>query len=324
MSNLERRPTLTSSADPAPAVLAEPEVLTAREVDLGEGMPVRRLLPKRGHTTIGAWCFVDHFGPIDTVAPVRHGLRVPPHPHTGLQTVTWLVEGTVLHRDSIGSEQLIRPGQLNLMTAGRGIAHSEESPPERPPLLHGVQLWTALPRGSDRVEPVFDHLPELPTAATGGMRLTVLMGELLGAASPARTFSPIVGADIAIDAATDDDLPLRPGFEYGVLAMSGRAELHVSGHGVTVEPGRMVYLHPGSTHVGVRSTGPARLLLLGGEPFGEPIVMWWNFVAHTFEEIAEAHADWRAASSRFGEVAGYPYGPRLEVPPLPPGRLRPR
>lgn len=318
MSNLERTPALATSTDQPAPPRPEPEVLTAREVDLGDGLPVRRLLPRRGHTTIGAWCFVDHFGPLDAVG--HDGLRVPPHPHTGLQTVTWLLEGTVLHRDSIGSEQLIRPGQLNLMTAGRGIAHSEESPPDRPPVLHGVQLWTALPSASDQVEPGFEHLAELPQASTGGMRLTVLLGELLGAVSPASTYSPVVGADVAIEAATDDDLPLRPDFEYGLLALSGQAAVD----GATVEPGRLAYLPPGHDHVAVRTTGPARLLLLGGAPFGEPIVMWWNFVAHTYEEIAQAHADWAASSDRFGQVRGYPHGPRLAVPPLPPGRLRPR
>ena len=316
MSNLERSPTLATSAERPPR--PEPEVLTAREVDLGDGLPVRRLLPKRGRTTIGAWCFVDHFGPLDAAG--HDGLRVPPHPHTGLQTVTWLLEGTVLHRDSLGSEQLIRPGQLNLMTAGRGIAHSEESPPDRPPVLHGVQLWTALPSGWEEIEPAFEHLAELPVASTGGLRLTVLAGELLGAASPASVYSPIVGADIAIDAATDDDLPLRPDFEHGLLVLSGRAAID----GSVIEPGRLAYLPPGRDHAAVRTGGPARLLLLGGAPFGEPIIMWWNFVAHTYEEIARAHADWEAESDRFGPVRGYPYGPRLAVPPLPPGRLRPR
>jgi redox-sensitive bicupin YhaK (pirin superfamily) len=320
MSNLERAPTAAVSTGERPVRHPEPELLDAREVDLGEGMPVRRLLPKRGHTTVGPWCFVDHFGPLD--AARGDGLRVPPHPHTGLQTVTWLLEGTVLHRDSLGSEQLIRPGQLNLMTAGRGIAHSEESPTQRPPVLHGVQLWTALPGGWDTIEPAFEHLPELPVAATaaGGLRLTVLMGELLGAASPATAYSPVVGADVAVDAATDDDLPLRPDFEHALLALSGRAVVD----GATIQPGRMAYLAPGREHVAVRTGGPARLLLLGGEPFGEPIIMWWNFVTHSHEELVRAHADWQASSERFGQVRGYPYGPRLEVPPLPPGRLRPR
>jgi redox-sensitive bicupin YhaK (pirin superfamily) len=320
MSNLERSPTLSTSTDDRgaePASSGATELLSAREVDLGDGMPVRRLLPKRGHTTVGPWCFADHFGPLDAAA--GSGLRVPPHPHTTLQTVTWLLEGTVLHRDSLGSEQLIRPGQLNLMTAGPGIAHSEESPPERPAVLHGVQLWTALPAGAD-VAPAFDHLPELPVASTSGLRLTVLMGELLGARSPATAYAPIVGADVAAAAATDDDLPLRADFEHAVMALTGPAVVD----GATIEPGRMAYLAPGREHVAIRTTGPARLLLIGGAPFGERIIMWWNFVAHTYEELAAAHADWQAGAERFGQVRGYPYGPRLDAPPLPPGRLRPR
>src|SRR6266511_1214948 len=218
MSNLERTPTLTRSQECEPAA-PEPvrELLAAREVDLGEGTPVRRLLPKRQRATVGAWCFVDHFGPLDLGG--GPGMRVPPHPHIGLQTVTWLLEGEVLHRDSLGTKQLIRPGQLNLMTAGRGIAHSEESPADHPPILHGAQLWTALPDRSADVEASFEHLPELPTAQTAGIRVTVLMGELLGARSPARAYSELVGADLAIEASTDEDVALRPDFEHGAVVV---------------------------------------------------------------------------------------------------------
>lgn len=317
MSNLERSPTATVSADCRPAA-EQPvhEVLTASAVDLGEGTPVRRLLPKRQRATIGAWCFVDHYGPQDITG--QTGMRVPPHPHIGLQTVTWLLEGEVLHRDSLGTEQLIRPGQLNLMTAGRGIAHSEESPRDRPPFLHGVQLWTALPERSAGVEPSFEHLPELPTAQTAGIRVTVLVGELLGARSPARAYSELVGADLAIGAGTDEDLSLRPDFEYGAVVASGEAAVD----GVMLQPGKLLYLGTGRDHMAVRTAGPARLLLLGGAPFGEPLILWWNFVARTNDEIARARADWKAGD-RFGVVHGFP-GPPLEAPPLPPGRLRPR
>jgi hypothetical protein len=245
-------------------------------------------------------------------------MRVPPHPHIGLQTVTWLLEGEVLHRDSLGTTQLIRPGQLNLMTAGRGIAHSEESPGDHPPVLHGVQLWTALPARSAGVEPAFEHLPELPTAQTDGMRVTVLMGELLGARSPARTYSDLVGADLEIPAATDEDLPLRPDFEYGAVVVAGEAAVDGAG----LRPGQLLYLGTGRGQMTVRTAGPARLLLLGGEPFGEPLILWWNFVARTNDEIVQARADWEAGD-RFGVVSGFP-GPPLKAPPPPPGRLRPR
>jgi redox-sensitive bicupin YhaK (pirin superfamily) len=317
VSNLERSPTVTVAADCRPTA-AEPvhELLEAREVDLGEGMPVRRLLPKRERATVGAWCFVDHFGPLEVAG--RPGMRVAPHPHIGLQTVTWLVEGEVLHRDSLGNRQPIRPGELNLMTAGRGIAHSEESPPERPPRLHGLQLWTALPSGSSGVAPAFEHHPRLPTVQASGIAVTVLLGELLGRRSPARAFSDLVGADLEVAGAVDQDLPLRPDFEHAVVALSGEAAVG----GVSLRPGRLLYLGSDRRRVAVRTAGPARLFLLGGVPFGEPLIVWWNFVAHGADEIARAHADWRSGA-RFGEVRGFD-GPALPAPPLPAGRLRPR
>src|ERR1700735_1548591 len=153
-------------------------------------MTVPRLLPLRLRRSVGAWCFVDHYGPmsVDGVA----GMRVPPHPHIGLQTVTWLLSGNVLHRDSLGSEQMIRPGQLNLMTAGRGIAHAEESPAEHDPQLHGVQLWVALPEASRRTSAAFEHHAQLPQTGINGLTITVFLGSLAGAESPARTLSAIV------------------------------------------------------------------------------------------------------------------------------------
>src|ERR1700735_4381267 len=165
------------------------EVTAAREARVGD-MTVRRLLPLRLRRSVGAWCFVDHYGPmsVDGVA----GMRVPPHPHIGLQTVTWLLSGNVLHRDSLGGEQMIRPGQLNLMTAGRGIAHSEESPVEHDPLLHGVQLWVALPDASRRTSAAFEHHAQLPQTGINGLTITVFLGSLAGAESPARTLSAIV------------------------------------------------------------------------------------------------------------------------------------
>jgi hypothetical protein len=249
-------------------------------------------------------------------------MRVPPHPHIGLQTVTWLIEGEVLHRDSLGNRQSIRPGQLNLMTAGRGIAHSEESPPDHPPglpaSLHGVQLWAALPSGSSRTDPGFEHVPELPVAETGGVRVTVLIGEMLDARSPARPWSELFGADVEIRSSAATDLPLRADFEYGAVVLAGEASID----GVAVRPANLLYLGTGRREIAVRATGPARILLLGGVPLDEPLFMWWNFVGHSPEEIEEARSDWEAGR-RFGEVHGFD-GPRMEAPSLPPGRLRPR
>jgi quercetin 2,3-dioxygenase len=314
MSNLERAPQLTVSEELPPPPQPVLEMTSAREVDLGEGTRVRRLLPKRQRSTIGAWCFVDHFGPQDVGG--GRGMFVPPHPHIGLQTVTWLVEGHVLHRDSLGNEQTIHPGQLNLMTAGIGIAHAEESPFGHPPVMHGVQLWVALPERSSGIEPSFDHIPRLPVAETRGARITVLAGEILGARSPARAYSPLLGADVELRGAAT--LPLRPDFEHGFVVLSGEAIIE----GVALRPGNLLYLGLGREEISVQTSAPARLLLLGGEPFGEPIFMWWNFVAHSAEEIERARSDWEN-HRRFGDVVGFD-GPRLEAPPLPPGRLKPR
>jgi quercetin 2,3-dioxygenase len=290
----------------APVVEDGAQVTEARIARVGD-ITVRRLMPLRARRSVGAWCFVDHYGPmsVDGLA----GMQVPPHPHIGLQTVTWLLRGDVLHRDSLGSEQMIRPGQLNLMTAGRGIAHAEESPAERDPQLHGVQLWVALPDASRQADPAFEHHAELPAARVGGFAITVFVGELAGARSPATAFSPIVGAELAADGPARASLPLDPAFEHVVFVADGAAEVG----DVRLQPGRLLYLAPGREQASVAAAGDSRLLLLGGVPLGEPLLMWWNFVARTPEEITAAAAAWRA--DRFGTVGGY-RGERLAAPPL--------
>jgi redox-sensitive bicupin YhaK (pirin superfamily) len=331
MSNLETEPHETVCAG-RPAADPVRELHVGRDVVLGgpRGLPVTRTLPGRDRRMVGAWCFLDAYGPADLTG--RTGMLVPPHPHTGLQTVSWLVSGEVLHRDSLGSEQLIRPGQLNLMTAGRAIAHSEETPAEHSrvqhrrvqpsaphsPVLQGVQLWVALPEPYRRVEPHFEHHPGLPVYVDGGASVTVLMGEFAGAASPAQTYSPLVGADATLLAGSDARLPLEPGFEYAALALSGRVEVD----GLPLTPGPLLYLGSGRSHLAVRAERPARLLLLGGEPFEEEIVMWWNFVARSHEEIVADREDWMAGR-RFGTVPGF-NGPPLPAPEMPVTRLRPR
>jgi hypothetical protein len=242
-------------------------------------------------------------------------MQVPPHPHIGLQTVTWLLTGDVVHRDSLGSEQLIRPGQLNLMTAGRGIAHAEESPREHDPQLHGVQLWVALPDASRQVDPAFEHHADLPRTRVGGLAVTVFMGELGGARSPATAFTPIVGADLAADGAAQARLPLDAAFEHVVFVADGAAQVG----GTQLRPGQLLYLRPGREQADVAAASGTRLLLLGGVPLGEALLMWWNFVARTPAEIAAATAAWR--EDRFGTVGGYD-GERLAAPPLDAARLR--
>lgn len=309
MSNVERRCEASLSSDcPPPA--GEPiaqRVETANAL-LGEGMTIRRALPRKARRMIGAWCFLDHFGPVDV--STGDGLRVGPHPHIGLQTVTWPLAGEILHRDSLGYAQHIRPRQLNLMTAGRGIVHSEESPRERPPGLHGAQLWIALPEGQRRCEPAFDHHSALPTLERDGVDVTVLIGEAFGVRSPARIFSPMMGADLEIPAGADARLPLRTDFEYGALVLEGQASVEHEAIGV----GTLLYLDRGRSALSIVSREGARLLLLGGEPFAETILLWWNFVARTREEMAEARSRWLAGG--FGEVEGYDGSP-LTIPELP-------
>ncbi|MFF9687051.1 pirin family protein [Streptomyces sp. NPDC014623] len=299
-------------------VVAEPvrELLTPRRVPLGESTEVRRLLPNLGRRMVGAWAFVDHYGPDDITG--EPGMQVPPHPHMGLQTVSWLHEGEVLHRDSLGSLQRIRPRELGLMTSGKAISHSEESPASHAGSLHGAQLWVALP-GSDRdAEPHFQHHTGLPAVTAPGLTATVILGELDGAVSPGRSYTPIVGADLALAAGTEVRLPLDPDFEYAVLSMSGEAEAD----GVPLLPGSMLYLGCGRSELPLRSVSDAGLMLLGGEPFAEEIVMWWNFIGRSHEEIEDARQAW-AEGSRFGEVHGYDGG-RLPAPALPPVALKPR
>ncbi|MDP9953827.1 MULTISPECIES: pirin family protein [Streptomyces] len=317
MSNLDRQAT-PSVCGGRGFVVAEPvrELLAPRHVRLGESTEVRRLLPNLGRRMVGAWAFVDHYGP-DDIAD-EPGMQVPPHPHMGLQTVSWLHEGEVLHRDSLGSLQTVRPRELGLMTSGRAISHSEESPREHARLLHGAQLWVALPEAHRNVEPHFQHHADLPVVTAPGLAATVILGELDGAVSPGTAYTPIVGADITLSAGAETRLPLDPDFEYAVLSMSGEAEVD----GVPVLPGSMLYLGCGRTELPLRGVSDAGLMLLGGEPFEEELVMFWNFIARSGEEIAQARKDWEEGS-RFGEVKGYD-GARLPAPELPATPLKPR
>ncbi|MFD4178695.1 MULTISPECIES: pirin family protein [Streptomyces] len=317
MSNLDRQAT-PSVCGGRGFVVAEPvrELLAPRRVQLGEGTEVRRLLPNLGRRMVGAWAFVDHYGP-DDIAD-EPGMQVPPHPHMGLQTVSWLHDGEVLHRDSLGSLQTVRPRELGLMTSGHAISHSEESPKEHARLLHGAQLWVALPEAHRSIEPHFQHHTDLPVVTAPGVSATVILGELDGAVSPGTSYTPIVGADVTLAGGAEARLPLDPDFEYAVLSMSGEAEVD----GVRVLPGSMLYLGCGRTELPLRGVSDAGLMLLGGEPFEEELVMFWNFIARSGEEIVQARKDWEEGS-RFGEVQGYD-GARLSAPELPATPLKPR
>jgi quercetin 2,3-dioxygenase len=289
-------------------------LLPGHDVPLGRYTVVRRLLPQRARRMIGAWCFVDHFGPDDVTE--RPGMRIGPHPHTGLQTLSWLVEGEIVHRDSLGSRQSIRPGEVNLMTAGHGIAHSEESPALHPPIMHGLQLWIALPEAARNGKPRFEHHPDLPVDRADGVQVTTVVGQ----GSPVWVHTPLLGAEIVLDDEAATALPIEPAFEHGVLVMSGVAEVA----GTLLGPGSLLYLEPGRLQLPLSAPAgqPARLFLLGGAPFEESLVMWWNFVARRHEEIVAAREDW-ANGRRFGEVTGYP-GAAIPAPELPSVRLKAR
>lgn len=317
MSNLDTHP-LPKACGGRGFVVAEPvrELLSPRRVRLGESTEVRRLLPNLGRRMIGAWAFVDHYGP-DDIAD-EPGMQVPPHPHMGLQTVSWLHEGEVLHRDSLGSLQTVRPRELGLMTSGRAISHSEESPRAHARLLHGAQLWVALPDAHRHVEPRFEHHPDLPTVEAPGLTATLLLGTLDGTTSPGTAYTPIVGADLSLASGARARLPLEPDFEYGVLAMSGEVVVD----GVPVSAGSLLYLGCGRGELPLRAESDASVMLLGGEPFAEELIMWWNFVGRTQGDIEQAREDW-TSGSRFGEVRGYD-GARLPAPELPPVPLKPR
>jgi redox-sensitive bicupin YhaK (pirin superfamily) len=273
----------------------ELELLEERRTEVG-GLPVRRVLPKRTRRTVGAWCFVDHLGPVEL--DERTAIEIGPHPHTGLQTVTWLVEGAQLHRDSLGSEQLIRPGQLNLMTAGGGVAHAEESLAYRGP-VHGVQLWVAQPEATRHGSADFEHHAELPQLDVGDAVATVLVGQLGDAESKARHDTPLLGVELALRPGRAA-LPLHTDFEHALLVLDGAVSADAA---AVVEPGALAYLGEGRDELALEARAPARVLLLGGEPFGEPVLMWWNFVARSREEVDAAYAAWRQRGERFGDVA---------------------
>jgi redox-sensitive bicupin YhaK (pirin superfamily) len=291
------------------------EALDAREVPLGgvRGITVHRTLPQRALPMVGAWCFLDRFDHASAV------MRVLPHPHIGLQTVTWPVDGDIRHRDSVGSDVIVAPGQLNMMTAGHGISHSEFSMPEVPSEMHGLQLWTALPAASAGVAPFFEQHTDLPVYRSSGLDATVMLGTLGDVTSPATVFSPLVGADVRIHADAESVIPLDPSFEHAVLVLSG--SLVVAGAGLDAGP--LLYLGTGRSELTLSSAHGARFVLIGGEPFEDDLVMWWNFVARDHSEILAARDAWETRSPRFGVVSGHG-DDRIPAPPLPTVRLTPR
>ena len=294
--------------------MSPPQLFESRASMLGEGMLIRRALPHRERRMIGAWCFLDHAGPVDVSD--GPGMRVGPHPHIGLQTFSWLIEGEVLHRDSLGYEQLLLPGQVNLMTAGRGISHSEESPQQRSNRLQLAQLWIALPDSHRHMAPAFEHYPVLPRCAVGGFETTLLVGEFGPQTSPVQVFSPLLAIDLACIADASGTLPLRGDFEHGVLVLEGEVRIEVSGSTPhTLSAGTLFYLPPGHATLTVSAAAGGRFLLIGGTPFEEDVLLWWNFVGRTRDEIVAATEAWNGHAA-FGEVEGY-LGDPLPAPSVP-------
>lgn len=263
--------------------------------------------------------FADHYGPQDV--PESGGMDVAPHPHTGLQTASWLFSGEIEHRDSIGTHAMVRPGELNLMTAGHGIAHSEVSTSDTA-TLHGVQLWIALPDGHRDTARDFRHYAP-PLLRLPGATARVFLGTLAGTTSPVPAFTPLLGAELTLEPGATLPLDVDPDFEHGVLQDIGS----VAVAGTALNTGELAYLAPGAGRLELTNDGvePARVLLLGGTPFTEELVMWWNFVGRSHEEIAEYREAWQAQVDRFGSVEGYQGSTAwLPAPALPQVRIKPR
>jgi redox-sensitive bicupin YhaK (pirin superfamily) len=283
------------------------ERFPAHETRLGS-LEILRALPVRQKRLVGPWCFLDRFGPLSFSE--AKPMDVAPHPHIGLQTVSWLLEGEIVHNDSLGYEALLRPGGVNVMTSGGGIAHAEETPPKNSGVLNGVQLWVAL-SDADRHGPVsFQHVKEVPIVEQPGGAVSVFAGSMPGDSSPVKHLSPILGVDITVHATSRMEFPLDQSFEHAALLLMGDAEID----GQSIDATSLWYLGTSRSQVEFKSKNGCRVLLIGGPPFPEKILMWWNFIARTAEEIAQARSDWQS-HQRFGEVKAY-QGPRLDAPPL--------
>ena len=286
-----------------------------------DGLEVRRTLPTLGRSLIGAWCFIDHYGPEDIAE--HGGMRVAPHPHTGLQTLSWLFAGEVEHRDSAGNHALVKRGEMNLMTAGRGISHSEMST-HSINTLHGVQLWIALPEATHNAQPGFEHFVPALTMFDGGTS-RVFIGTLLGVTSPVRTHTELVGAQIDLEPGATIQLGIDESMEHGILLDQG--DLHVDD--AVLAPAELAYASAGRTMIRLASANGARFMLLGGAPLGEQIVMWWNFIGRSHEEIVAFREQWNAEVN--GTAVTHVFGVPIDddtapllAPSMPPVRLKPR
>lgn len=308
MSNQETSSQLSSSADCSDTVPSIQRV-AARSAEIGGTLPVNRVLPTRQRRLIGAWCFLDHAGPARFAA--GEGMHVGAHPHTCLQTFTWMIAGEVMHRDSLGNQQVIRPGEVNLMTAGRGIAHTEDSMPDSQQ-LHAAQLWIALPQTLADCAPAFAHYPELPRWTVEGVEHSLLVGKYAGHTSPVQVHSPLMAVDLATQQGGTLQLNLNPQFEHGILLLEGELSIGTE----VFSENELGYLGCGHDQLKLQLAPGCRAILLGGEPLDAEILMFWNFVGYSKAHIAQAWRDWQAGDARFGTVPGYS-GQPLPAPALP-------
>ncbi|MAK55256.1 MAG: quercetin 2,3-dioxygenase [Pusillimonas sp.] len=299
-------------------------IIQSRTHELSPGFSIRRALPTREQRMIGAWCFLDHIGPakfdfsgeLNEKASAHRptGMHVGAHPHIGLQTFTWMLEGQIRHRDSLGYNQVIRPGQVNLMTAGKGVSHTEDSLPGETH-LHGAQLWIALPPEKETIAPAFQHYSRLPEWRAGGLHYTLLAGQFKNQTSPVEVHSPLLGLDVfAPNGGATAVLPLNPTFEHGIMVLNGEVQLisqtqqtqnaaQTQQNGIQrITPGALAYWPPGINTITVYLSPGTRLLLIGGHPFPEPVKMWWNFVSASTDNLRQAVRDWNEFHPRFGVV----------------------
>jgi len=308
MSNQETQSQLSSSADCLDAVPSVQRI-KARSAEIGGSLTVNRVLPTRQRRLIGAWCFLDHAGPARFAA--GEGMHVGAHPHTCLQTFTWMIEGEVLHRDSLGNEQVIRPGEVNLMTAGRGISHTEDSLPSAK-ALHATQLWIALPKALGDCAPAFAHYPDLPRWSAGGAEHCLLVGEYAARHSPVQVHSPLLAIDLSSAQGGPAQLELNPHFEHGILLLEGELSIGTE----VFSENQLGYIGRGHDELKVHMAPGCRAIVLGGEPLTDEILMFWNFVGYSKAQIAQAWRDWQAGDPRFGSVPGH-NGQPMAAPALP-------
>lgn len=296
-------------------------LLSAKARALTEHLTVYRAVPQQQLRMVGPWCFIDHFGPVATKN--YRQFDIAPHPHIGLQTITWLFSGELKHLDSLGYEQPLRSGQLNLMTAGNGISHAEIADENLQQPLHGLQLWCALPKQHEQVAPSFEHYRELPHFAIDEVMAELILGDYGRFHSPGTSFHPGIAMLLSTPKNAQATLTLNKEFEYALYVVSGNLYLPNSAHaGLTKGHGahehELISLGANRSELTLAFGADTRVLLLGGEAFPEPVTMWWNYVSHDATRIRQADTDWKQGHSRFGQVRHY-HGDRLMGPAIPDG-----